>query len=198
MDPPPQNLLNPWDIARKKKKQKTPNVGGFFKKKNESQVREEQEAADARAAAAQADADARQLEATHKFNLLVEKWELPPRPSLVRGTGAGRTKVAVIWVVGLYDLAEQVAKGKILEPSRIILPPANAKKAANLISWKHWRMAHRHQQRRAAGGWSGPQGVGVPDGDLRHLPMNPICAHVRSPRFPLRQCRRPKRCKVSR
>jgi hypothetical protein len=53
---PPQDLLNPWDIARKKKKQKTPNIGRFFKKKNEAQVREEREAADARAAAAQADA----------------------------------------------------------------------------------------------------------------------------------------------
>ena len=57
----PQGLLNPWDIARKKKKQKTPNIGGFFKKKNEVQVREEREATDARTVAAQA--GARQMRA---------------------------------------------------------------------------------------------------------------------------------------
>jgi hypothetical protein len=49
---PPHDLLNPWDIARKKKKQKIPNIGRFFKKKDEAQVREEREAADARAAVA--------------------------------------------------------------------------------------------------------------------------------------------------
>ena len=48
---PQQDPLTPWDIARKPKKQKTPFVGFFFKKKNETQVREEQEAADARAGA---------------------------------------------------------------------------------------------------------------------------------------------------
>ena len=63
------------------------------------------------------------------------------KPSLERGTGAGRPKLAVIWVLGLYDLAEQVAKGKVIEPSRIILPPSNGKDAANLISWKPWRLS---------------------------------------------------------
>ena len=53
---PPQDLLNPWDIARKKKKQKTPNIGRFFKKKNEAQVCEEREAAAAQVAVAQAGA----------------------------------------------------------------------------------------------------------------------------------------------
>ena len=88
MDPPhdpPHDPLNPWEIVRKQKKQKTSHIGGFFKKKDETQVREEREAADARAAAAQAEADARRLEAAHKYNLLVAKWQLPPRPSLVRG-----------------------------------------------------------------------------------------------------------------
>ena len=61
----------------------------IFKKKDETQVREERETADARAAAAQAEVDSCRLEAAHKYNLLVAKWQLPPRPSLqlVRGPG---------------------------------------------------------------------------------------------------------------
>ena len=119
---PPHDPLNPWEIARKQKKQKTSYIGGFFKKGDEKQVREEREAADARAAAAQAEADSRRLEAAHKYNLLVAKWQLPPRPSLVRGPGeSGRTLVATIWVAGLHDLAEQVGNGTIsTEPSGII------------------------------------------------------------------------------
>ena len=139
---PPHDPLNPWEIARKQKKQKTSYIGGFFKKKDEKQVREEREAADARAAAAQAEADSRRLEAAHKYNLLVAKWQLPPRPSLVRGLGeSGRTLVATIWVAGLHDLAEQVGNGTIsTEPSGIILPPVDPKKAGNIISWKRWRI----------------------------------------------------------
>ena len=62
---PPHDPLNPWEIARKQKKQKTSYIGGFFKKKDETQVREEREADDARAAAAQAEVDSCRLEAAH-------------------------------------------------------------------------------------------------------------------------------------
>ena len=33
---PPHDPLNPWEIARKQKKQKTSYIGGFFKKKDET------------------------------------------------------------------------------------------------------------------------------------------------------------------
>ena len=49
--------------------------------------------------------------------------------------------MATIWVAGLHDLAEQVGNGTIsTEPSGIILPPVDPKKAGNIISWKRWRI----------------------------------------------------------
>ena len=121
---PPHDPLNPWEIARKQKKQKTSYIGGFFKKKDEKQVREEREAADARAAAAQAEADSRRLEAAHKYNLLVAKWQLPPRPSLVRGLGeSGRTLVATTLVATNMSFKLRCFSTPPLSPYRISLTP---------------------------------------------------------------------------
>lgn len=141
MDPPQAaNPLNPWGIS-KKKKTKAQGIAGFFVKKTDAEVRKEQDDADARALAATADAETRRMQVRHKLNLLVEKWNLPPRPSLIRKPGeSGRTKLADKWIVGLYLLAQKVAAGDIREPSSVIVPPADPKKAAHIDSWKPYRV----------------------------------------------------------
>ena len=44
------------------------------------------------------------------------------------------------WIVGLYLLAQKVAAGDIPEPSSVIVPPTEPKKAAHIDCWKPYRV----------------------------------------------------------
>ena len=46
-----------------------------------------------------------------------------------------------IWVEGVYATAERVAAGTMAEPSVIVLPPSDPKKAADIPSWKPYQVA---------------------------------------------------------
>ena len=125
--------ISPWGPVSKKQK----GIASFFAKKSEDVVRKEGEAVDARSEQVRLTLAQRAVAVNQKCQLLVVKWNLPPWPCLHRKPGgAGRTKVAGVWVAGLYSTAERVAAGDMAEPSVIILPPTDAKKASDLPSWK--------------------------------------------------------------
>lgn len=111
-------------------------------KKSDEEVRRERDAADALAEQARLEAAQRKIAIQQKLELLITKWKLPPCPNLSRHHGDfGRTKVADVWLVGVYATAKLVAAGQMDEPSAIVLPPDDAKKAADIPSWKPYQVA---------------------------------------------------------
>jgi hypothetical protein len=49
-------------------------------------------------------------------------------------------RLAAVWIEGLYATADLVANGNMAEPSVIVLPPLDVKKAADIPSWKPWNV----------------------------------------------------------
>ena len=131
--------LNPWEHSKKKKPKKT-LISGFFKREADEEVREEREATEGAAELKKAARELKKQEILVKFNVLVAKWNLPRKGTFSRGPGAGRTMLAAVWIEGLYATADLVANGNMAEPSLIVLPPLDPKKAADIPSWKPWNV----------------------------------------------------------
>ena len=131
--------LNPWEQSKKKKPKKT-LISGFFKRKTDEEITEERIATERAAELQKAARDLKKQEILVKFNVLVAKWNLPRKGTFSRGPGAGRTMLAAVWIEGLYATADLVANGNMAEPSVIVLPPLDVKKAADIPSWKPWNV----------------------------------------------------------